>query len=369
MARIAFEVSPAQLRKAQSLIESNAYDSIQQLAEIAFANQLALEAGADPQELAERSRPAKPASKPTKSKRSSRIPPLKPREQSASKAVALEPTKPEPLPTFESVIGRLRLTAAPTPPPVAVTVAADQRVLALVNKPFGLKLVSRAVLATAQGTWPAAEEVAAIVGRDAGVVASELRNEDRGAERTRNLLNTGLPDAEDEQSVARFSVQYLARLGRSGQATAGAIVHFGLAALLDGRVALSPAGVAFARLANPVLDSTARPWTALLSREEQRFLLEHIKAAVPLEAADSLAVLRAVRAGNDRPESLLGACKDALPPAWTELQLRSYLSGLVTRLSELDVLERVWSGRTVRYALAANAHVVLGGMDAAEVAQ
>jgi hypothetical protein len=65
---------------------------------------------------------------------------------------------------------------------------------------------------------------------------------------------------------------------------------------------------------------------------------------------------------------LLSAVKSVLPPAWSEVQTRGYISGLVTRLSELDVLNRVWAGREVHYEVSNHGALLLDRADSREVA-
>jgi hypothetical protein len=386
MARIAIEVSPAQLQKAKTLIDAGVYESVQQFGEIAFANQLALEDGADPEDLAQAARDRRGAvDKPANAR--SKIPPLPPPEQPRPKksyakagdnimrardeAVAYGES---PL-SFAVVVEALSLANVPAHGAATseTTAAPEERILALVNKPLGLKIVARALLVNAVDEWPMAEDVAQSVARHAAAIGAELADHDRAAERTRNLLHTGLPTPDSPESLNRFAQQYLGRIARSGQVTPGAIIQFALATLDDGRIALSTAGAEFARLANPILDGGPRPYERapaerVLSADEQSFLVEHVMRFVPGEAHDARLVVEAVQAGHSRPESLLVAVNDSLPSAWSDVQARSYLSGLVTRLSELDVLNRVWTGRTVNYELTTNAPIVLHGTPAREVA-
>jgi hypothetical protein len=255
-------------------------------------------------------------------------------------------------------------------PGVDVVVAPpEQKILGLVNKPFGLKVVARSIVVAAVEGWPDAEAMAHSSAYMAAMVGSELESEDRAAGRSRNLLHTGLPTVEAAESLERFAVQYVGRVSKVGQVTPGAIVQFALAALVNGRIVLTAAGVEFARLASPILDGGSRPWQAVFSPEEQAFLVEHVMRFVPGEARDARAVVEAIQAGHSRPESLLVAVRPSLPAAWSDVQARSYLSGLVSRLAELDVISRVWTGRTVTYALSSNSPTVLRTGFTTEVVQ
>jgi hypothetical protein len=264
--------------------------------------------------------------------------------------------------TFEKAVLPLALrTAADQTPEAASTspVAPDVRILALVNKPFGLKLVARMVMVQDVEKWPRIDSLVAHIGLVAAAIGAAAADEDRAAERSRHLLQTGLPTIDNGESQDRFAAQYVARVARSGQVSPGAITQFGLAAVSDGRIALTSAGLELARLRNPVLDGGVRPWERLLSGKEQKYLVEHIKRFVPAEARDSRAVVAAVQAGHDRPESLLEVVKPSLPQSWSDVQARGYLAGLVTRLAELDVIARAWSGRTVHYELGTLAPTML----------
>lgn len=376
MARIALDIAASQLSKAQKLVDAGVYESLQQLGEIAFANQLALEDGADPEDLADVARGRRAARKipplpPPTAERPKRPPPKvkgntktkaaktpsKPHDKDSESSKTLEAPSP---PSFEGIRAHLNLPGSTAVAPLATTVApSDLRVLGLVNKPFGLKLVARAAMsATKEKKWASAELVAKDVNIAANVIGAEVAGEDRAAERTRNLLQIGLPTKDNDEPNQRFATQYVGRIARTGQVTPGAIVQFALAAIVDGALVLTEAGAGFSRIANPVLDGDVRPWERMLSRDEQAFLIKHIAQYVPMEAADTHAVVRSIGDGHDKPEALLVAIKPLLPSTWSELQTRSYLSGLVTRLAELDVISRVWTGRHVHYELGPNALLV-----------
>jgi hypothetical protein len=385
MPKIALEVTPVQLRRAKSLVDSGGYDSLQQFAEIAFANQLALEGGADPEELAAKSKRTRgpAASKPEKRRPIPRLPKApqpkaelresdrkKPANDGARQHSRQEQPSAGSLDATD-VAARLALAAVPQStarPCDTLPTPHDQKLLALVNKPFALKLIARATLVSATKNWPRVEELILTVGSAAAVLGDALAKQDRAAERTRNLLHTGLPLTEKPESVERFTTQYIARVARSGQVTPGAIVQLSLAQVLGGRVHLSNAGVALARLRNPILDEDNAEWTRLLSTDEQRFLSTHISKFAPGEAHDARVVLQAIDGGHNNPEALLAAARPKLPGTWSDVQSRSYLSGLVTRLAELDALGRVWTGRTVHYELAQNAKQFLNDHATMEVA-
>jgi hypothetical protein len=367
MARIAIDITPNQLAKAKTLVDAGVYESLQQLGEVAFANQLALEDGADPEDLAE-------ASRQRRSVKPRRIPPLPPSKPKAKpnikvKAAKVVEAEVEELPSFADLRGQLALgTADVKAQAVATTIAArEPRVLGLVNKPFGLKLVARAALVKTDVVWPNAGTLGDFVNVAAASIGAEVAGEDRKAERTRNLLQTGLPTKDTAESNQRFGTQYLGRVARSGQITAGAIVQFALATIVDGKLVLSDAGVQFARLTNPVFDENTRPWERLLSAHEQEFLVRHVERFVPSEAADTKALVRTIQGGHDKPEAVLAAMKEVLPTEWSEVQTRSYVSGLVTRLTELDVIRRIWTGRYVHYELGPLARMVADA-EAKEVA-
>ena len=368
MARIAIDITPIQLAKAKTLVDAGVYESLQQLGEVAFANQLALEDGANPEDFAEASRQKRSA----KARRIPPLPPAKPKLRGKPIKVKAKKEEAEPvedLPSFADLRTQLVLGAvAAKAHSVVTTIAAPEpRVLGLVNKPFGLKLVARAALVKADVGWPDADALGDFVNTAAASIGAEVATEDRKAERTRNLLQTGLPTKDTAESNQRFGTQYLGRVARSGQITAGAIVQFALAAFVDGKLVLSDAGVQFARLMNPVFDEDTRPWDRLLSVQEQEFLVKHVERFVPSEAADTKALVRSIQGGQDKPEAVLAAMKEVLPTEWSEVQMRSYISGLVTRLTELDVISRIWTGRYVHYELGPLARIVADA-EAKEVA-
>jgi hypothetical protein len=376
MAILTFNVSPQVLEDIKALVDKGLYASPEQFAEIGCLNQLAMERGVTPEALVEAGHRKPPGArsaagsavadrKSSAAKKSRKVRERSPSARPGSNGVPQGESEII-FDDLSTVIARLRGSAEVPGPVEATPRPVDERLLGLVNRLFGLKLVVREILKSASKGWPALAELADQAARDAAVVGDELERQDLKAGRRRAMLASGLPRTGNPQSIERFLLQYVGRRSRSGKMVEGAVVQYALAVVDGDRVGLTDQGARLAALANPVLDS-AVAGEVTLGREEQAFLLDHVRKYVPGEQRDFSAILAAVEAGNDTPEALLAAVRPNFPQSWTDVMARGHLSGVMARLTETGAVTRVWSGRNVKYETSQQLAALVtskGGMEA-----
>jgi hypothetical protein len=226
------------------------------------------------------------------------------------------------------------------------------RIWGQVNRLLPLKLVCRwlAAYCAAAPTWPLLRAICDDLANAAATAGSALEHADRQGQRKRDeQLATGLPRIGNAASRDRFISQFVARLTRSGEIHDGAIVQYALAVIQDGKLMLTDLGVGFAQLRNPMIDGGLDQATEVLSNAERLFLVERVLPLVPAELGDFQMAVRAVAEGHDTPPDLSQALRPCLPSDWTDVMVRTHLSGLVARLVEIGGLKRDWNGRRVRY--------------------
>jgi hypothetical protein len=198
--------------------------------------------------------------------------------------------------------------------------------------------------------WETYDSIARRLAEDASVIGSALAQLDEDAKRKRDeLLSTGLPRRLVLASRDRFLNQFIARSTRAGDIFPGAVCQYGLADFDGDRLALTARGVALAQLPSSILDAELLEAREPLSSEERTFLVEQIHLYVPSETRDFGLIVRAVEAGHENPKALLTAIRPGFPASWSESVLRTHVSGVVGRLTELGGLRRIWEGRNVLY--------------------
>ena len=133
------------------------------------------------------------------------------------------------------------------------------------------------------------------------------------------------------------------------------------------RLLLTEAGLQLARLQNPILDEKGEKGiTARFTPEEVDFFIRHIREHVPAEDFAFRCVLGAVADGANSPESLDDALEKFVTKREDKPYTRAFLTtqraGVVSRLIDLGLMQRVREGVTVKYEVTAK------GSDLAAVA-
>jgi hypothetical protein len=370
MPLLAINLSDTLFDQIKVLVEKGLYKSFESFVEIAAFNQLAMERGATPTEIVERGhRKVRDSTVNNGSPVGEMpMPPPEPAikvSRTATVRSVVEPVARMATPDivrvtevdFDTALNRLSLvewTGPVEPIPAELDKLSQERVFGQVNRLFPLKLTCRWLMdfAVSDRLWPCYEVISDRLADDAGTIGTLLEKWDSDNDRKRDeLLSTGLPRRGNSASRDRFLSQFLARVTRSGGIYPAAICQYQLARFADSTIRLTEQGLAFSRLANPILDKKDKRAATTLAPEEAAFLAEQIIAWAPAERDDMRVVLNAVAAGRNSPSGLSEAIRGRYPREWSPSVFQTHTSGLVARLGELRLLRRVWQGRNVTYEL------------------
>lgn len=371
MPLIAVNLSDKLLQSIRDLVDKGRYATLESFVEIGAFNQLALERGASPAEIVERGHrrssvesSSQSANDPEAKSLGRKAPSAKRtkkggRSEKPSKLEVVEPvTEDEAKTMFARLVLPAETKALPLKMPEQPQ--AGERIFGQVNRLFPLKLVCRwlAVAASVEGQWPKYTAIAASLSDDAGTIGSLLDDWDKSSARERGSeLATALPRRKNNASLDRFLSQFVARITRASDISAGAVCQYDLARFDSSTVALTEQGVAFSALQNPILDARDKKATSSLAEPEAAFLAAHIRKWVPTEWADMKSVLHAVKAGSASPTDVATAVRAELPVEWSDSMVQTHVSGVIARLGEIRLLSRTWQGRNVRYQCGEAEHV------------
>jgi hypothetical protein len=180
-----------------------------------------------------------------------------------------------------------------------------------------------------------------------------------GLLRDENLAH-GFPrrDAENEdKSRLRFATQFVGNTSSQG-VLSGLPSDLKLVAMdapRGSRILLTENGWKFACMENPILDGLPGRPARKFSDEEIHFLFDHIMEAVPCEAHAFTTVVNLIENGANTPETIDAALGDYLPDRngrpYSSAFMTTQRAGVVSRLSDLGMLQRVRDGIKVAYVL------------------
>ncbi len=158
-------------------------------------------------------------------------------------------------------------------------------------------------------------------------------------------FSAGLPE-DEEKSWSRFIHHFIGYADSQGYQV-GSISDIGFIVIDNGRVSLSPHGLAFAKIKNPILDED--PFSPILfSQEEQEFLINHIRCNIPVEWKGIQTVIQWIEIGINTPDTL-NAKFATLDPKWTEKMANTYRTGMLARIFDLGFITRKKIGVKVNY--------------------
>jgi hypothetical protein len=203
------------------------------------------------------------------------------------------------------------------------------------------------------------DEAANKISYEACVLGDVLASSDQLYRRPREMAvgaafpTTGINGGE---SRSRFQTQFVASLKHGKLTGLPAELRFVTTDVSkDANLKLTAAGAAFAILSNPILDGEPATGGRKWSDPETRFLLDHIKRAVPVEALAYAAIIESIEAGENTPDKLdaylrrrfgLQGANEIKPSI-----LSTQRTGAVSRMADLDLLYREKSGLRVTYSL------------------
>lgn len=178
-------------------------------------------------------------------------------------------------------------------------------------------------------------------------------------------LASALPTGDDEQkSIERFKSHFVGGVDRNGNFS-GAPATMKLVGIDHEQpywIGLTDAGAKFAELPNPLLDEGPFAEESL-SDDEREFYVNHVRENLPGEFEAMMTAARSIVEGHDRPESLTERVA-RLAEDWSQTQANTIRSGLVSRMYELNLVDRERVGqRGIAYLLTEQGRSLLEATD------
>lgn len=226
------------------------------------------------------------------------------------------------------------------------------------NRIFPVKIVTRvaANLARINGSehFPLAElhEKSAQIARDLGKTI-ERAEKSMGRKRG-TIISAGLPIGKGpgaDKAKLRFKSQFVGYMAKDkieGAAPALKFIDLCKGEKNSVLAGITDFGLKFASLPNPVIDS--QDYSTPFSSEEVNFLLGHIVSEIPEEAKLIRLILSGIKEGTTTPEGLNERTK-SFNPKWKKSEPVTMRAGVVSRISELGLLDRKKDGVKVTYEL------------------
>lgn len=378
MAAITVNISLTLYERVRDLVNGGMYASPEQFLEIAAFNQLALEEGSTPEELRKRNHRKPPEARTSnRSREAKKKIPKKSRGRQHRIVVGVGGDRHSRRTPSEVEVSRLfsRLTDLNSDLPLPQIFRSSvrpptERLWGQVNRLFPLKFICRWLAITNRGqtSWERYDGMSERLSADAAMLGSVLDRDDRNAGRKRDeMLATGLPRGGNIASVDRFLSQFVARTTRTFEIYPGAICQYALADFDGDRLVLTDRGLELAGLPNPILDHDHSRAGASLADEERSYFVYQVLHYVPGELSDLRLVLGAILRGSQTPDELFETAGAQLPTTWSDVMVRTHLSGVIARLTDMGLLRRRWQGRHVNYETASLAESLMPHSDGSRI--
>lgn len=263
------------------------------------------------------------------------------------------------------VLGRVEYDEVPTVPPPRINRLDDGPLWGQYNRIFPVKLALRALaneihhqavtgISYDTDEWVSLNSFSngtAEIAREFGLrVKQEDNNQSRGQGQK---LSAALPVGNDPgKSKERYRTHFVGYAEQGGDLTGAAphLLFINIPEDSPDSVGITQAGLEFAEMWNPLIDGDVtadRP----LSDDEVSYYIEHVRNNLPEEFEAMLFTARAIRDGDNRPESLSSRVA-TINEDWSTAQSSTIRSGLVSRMYELGLVRRERVGqRGVAYRL------------------
>lgn len=348
--KVVIDIPVGLLDRLRNAVEAGGFASLGQFATLALENQLSLEAPAHGSRTGAVTSPAPP-----------RVPPQVEHLPQATGAgfSALRVASPVSPSTFEC-------SAA-----AHLSVEDQGWIWGIINRIFPIKVALRSLLIdSAQG--PAVLLSAkSRAGERAESVGKWIQQmyAGNGPPRDESLL-TGLPTREPlYRARERFEDHFFGRVDKTGRPW-GALFELGMAGVKTAEghrlVALTTAGATLAVLPNPVLDE-ARLDRAL-SEEEIGAYLDMVAAKVPRERSCLLAILEGLLERDMTVAQMDGLARRVLPKRLSDAAAQTMKAGALGRMQDLELITRVKTGRSARFAITQTGESALNKLAGVEAA-
>lgn len=173
-----------------------------------------------------------------------------------------------------------------------------------------------------------------------------------------DMLATAFPSTGSggEKSRLRYASQFVGSFNSSGRLS-GLLIDLKLinrSGERSERINLTEAGLRFAKLENPVLEESQIEPMQKFSTEEIEFLVKHIAEKVPVEDYAFRLILQAIKSDSNTPDTMDDFLRSNVK-ALNEREISRSLwttqrSGVISRMTDLDLIKRVRDGVRVLYA-------------------
>jgi Arc/MetJ-type ribon-helix-helix transcriptional regulator len=367
---ICVELSEKSKAELDELVQQGSYRGYSEAVSVAISNQLVLQrriGGAGTFVLDDRESSGLFASREVESQAAPSAP-LPPRAQAGvpsvfSLAVAQD-CQIEPAPLPDDVFSK------------GSKVSVDRWFFGQHNKLLPVKATCRAlaVLLVERRLGISISDAGPRIAREAAGLGDYLRQLDvRSGAIREEALATAFPSMSEDsdKSRLRYANQFMANINTQSQLS-GLLVDLKLINHVRGKeplLLLTEPGLQFAKLYNPILDEPMRSNgmpRPKFSDEEVRFLLNHIKDYVPVEDFAFRTILSALKAGINTPEAMDENLAALLPTGKKKVSdafVTTQRSGVISRMSDLDMVLRRRDGIRVQYEATPRGHSYLSGVD------
>ena len=170
---------------------------------------------------------------------------------------------------------------------------------------------------------------------------------------------TGFPttNAGSEKARLRYGRQFVGSFNQQSSLT-GLLKDLKFINVVDQKdklISLTQAGYKFAEINNPILDSQQEYPTQKFSKEEIDFFLAHIHYSVPVEDYAYSTLLRYIQSGKNTPDKLDTVLQRHVRRNTRQQVSQSFLasqrSGAISRMTDLELIERQRNGVKFTYSL------------------
>lgn len=243
-------------------------------------------------------------------------------------------------------------------------VPADRWIFGQHNKLLPVKATCRALatlMGAKQATALSVAKIASEIASDAVKLGDYLRYVDHvsGVHRD-DALSFAFPYSDSQngdKSRLRFANQFVASFTKQGTLT-GLPIELKLLNRDHSRtprLLLTEAGWQFAVLRNPIFDDQKNAREPKFTSDEIDFLLAHIRNRVPAEVFAYRTVLGAISSGANTPDKLDDALEEHVSKREEKPFTRAFLTtqraGVISRMIDLGLIQRIRDGIKVTYAL------------------
>jgi hypothetical protein len=286
-------------------------------------------------------------------------------QQGPSQSVIVTPTSQsiEATSIYHALLARDFGNLQTVPPPNSEQVPGELH--GLWNKFFPVKITTRVLANMLKGASeyvplePSQERIADIA-RQLG--RAMIRKERDLGRKRGDMISTALPWKREEfKAKMRFKSHFVGHIsGDKSIEGAPAALRFTNITKSNGTtsIGLTAAGLKFASLTNPVIDE--EDYAASLSQDEREFLIDQIRTELPNETQLMKSVITAVANGSRTPTALNSTLHD-LKPELKDTELATLRSGLLSRMYELNLMQRTRNGLTITYDLTSNGRAFIEG--------